>query len=254
MKIGNAPGILLFTFIILLGHDFTAIAQNPREILRRAEDNMRGNASYTEMTMQTVRPRFTREVSMRAWSLGDDYSLILITAPARDKGSAFLKRGREIWNFVPSIDRTVKMPPSMMSQSWMGSDFSNDDLVRGTSTVDDFTHKMLRTETTNGIECFVIELIPKPEAPIVYSKVIYWVSKDLFLPVRVENYDEFGEIANTINFKDFRRMGGRTLPAVMEVIPGDRPGHKTILTTHSADFGIRLSPEFFTLRNLNNIR
>lgn len=237
--------IFILSLALGFGQIFPTQAQDPREILRLAEDNMRGDASYTEMTMQSVRPRFTREVSMRAWSLGDDYSMILITAPARDKGTAFLRRGREIWNFLPSINRTVKMPPSMMSQSWMGSDFSNDDLVRGTSTVDDFTHRMLRTETINGMECFVIELIPKPEAPIVYSKVIYWVSKDLFLPVRVENFDEFGEIANTINFKDFRRMGGRTLPAVMEVIPGNRPGHRTILTTHLADFKIRLTPEFF---------
>ena len=101
-----------------------AMAEDPQEILRRVEDNMRGNTSYTELTMTTIRPRFTREISMKSWSLGEDYAIILITAPARDQGTAFLKRGREIWNFVPSIERTVKMPPSMMSQSWMGSDFS----------------------------------------------------------------------------------------------------------------------------------
>jgi len=226
----------------------------PREILRRAEDNMRGTTSYTEMTMQTVRPRFTREITMRTWNLGDDYALVLITAPARDQGTAFLKRGREMWNFVPRIDRTVKMPPSMMSQSWMGSDFSNDDLMQGTSTVDDFTHRLLRSETINGHECYVLELIPKPEAPIVYSKVIYWVSKEYYLPVKVENYDEFGQIASTINFREFRQMGDRMLPAVFEMIPAGRPGHKTILTTHKADFRISLTPDFFTLQNLSNIR
>ncbi|MBW6498950.1 MAG: outer membrane lipoprotein-sorting protein [Bacteroidales bacterium] len=144
-----------------------AAAQDPREILRKVEDNMRGDASYTEMTMTTVRPRYTREISMRSWSLGDDFALIMITAPARDQGTAFLKREKEIWNFVPSIDRTVKMPPSMMSQSWMGSDFTNDDLVRGSSTIDDFTHRLLRSETMNGHDCRVLELKPKPEAPVV---------------------------------------------------------------------------------------
>jgi len=227
---------------------------SPREILQRVEDNMRGTSSYTEMTMQTVRPRFTREISMRAWSLGDDYSMIVITAPAREKGTGFLKREREIWNYVPGIDRTVKMPPSMMSQSWMGSDFSNDDLVRGTSTVADYTHRLLRRERVEGHECYVLELIPRPEAPIVYSKVIYWVSVEYYLPVKVENFDEFGNLASTINFRDIRLMGGKHLPAIFEMIPADRPGHKTIITTHTANFRVSLSPEFFTLQNLSDIR
>lgn len=233
---------------------FDAMAQDTREILRRVEDNMRGDASYTEMTMTTVRPRFTREVSMKSWSLGEDYALILITAPARDQGTAFLKRGREIWNFVPSIDRTVKMPPSMMAQSWMGSDFSNDDLVRGNSTVDDYTHRLLRSETMNGHDCWVLELKPKPDTPVVYDKVIYWVSKQYYLPVKVENYDEFGDLASTINFREIKRMGGRDFPTVMEVIPVSRGEQKTILTTTKADFGIKLTQGFFTLQNLTNIR
>lgn len=229
-------------------------AQDPREIIRKAEDNMRGDASYTELTMTTERPRYTREISMKSWSLGDDYALILITAPARDKGTAFLKRGNEIWNYVPNIDRTVKMPPSMMAQSWMGSDFSNDDLVRGSSTVDDYTHTLLRSETVDGHECYVLELIPKPEAPIVFDKVIYWVSKEHYLPVKIENYDEFDELASTMNFKDFREMGGRLIPAVIEMIPASRSGQKTTLTTHKADYNIKLDQGFFSLQNLTNIR
>jgi outer membrane lipoprotein-sorting protein len=143
------PAILIMT-ILLAGSSLQA--QDPREIIRKVEDNMRGDASYSELTMTTERPRYTREISMKSWSLGEDYALILITAPARDKGTAFLKRGNEIWNYVPNIDRTVKMPPSMMAQSWMGSDFSNDDLVRGSSTIDDYTHTLLRSETVDGHE------------------------------------------------------------------------------------------------------
>ena len=158
----------LFTCINLFTC-FDAAAQDPREIIRQMENNMRGTSSYTEMTMETVRPRYTREISMRSWSLGDDYSLIVVTAPARDQGTAFLKRGNEIWNYVPNIDRTVKMPPSMMSQSWMGSDFTNDDLVRGSSTVDDYTHQLLSEETVDGHACYVIEMTPKPETPVAYE-------------------------------------------------------------------------------------
>ena len=230
------------------------VAQDAKEILRRMENNMRGDASYFEMTMETVRPRYTREISLRSWALGDDFALIYVTAPARDQGTAFLKRENEIWNYVPNIDRTVRMPPSMMSQSWMGSDFSNDDLVRGVSVIDDYDHRIIGSETVNGLDCYKIELIPHPETPVVYEKVLYWVSKEYYLPVKVENYDEYGDLVSTINFRDIKSLGGRPMPSVMEMIPEDRRGHKTILTYHEADFNIDLSEGFFSIQNLTSIR
>ena len=250
--------LIKFVFITLLSFTMTGVsglnAQSAKQIIEKMEDNLRGDASYSEMTMETVRPRYTREISMKSWSLGDDYSLIYVTAPARDKGTAFLKRGNEIWNYVPNIDRTVKMPPSMMSQSWMGSDFTNDDLVQGTSTIDDFDHKLLESETIDGHECYKLELIPHPETPVVYERIVYWVSKEHYLPVKVENYDDFGDLVNTVHFKDIKNMGGRMIPAVMEMIPEDKPGHKTIIRTHESDFDIDISQSFFSIQNLTNIR
>ncbi|TCO09860.1 outer membrane lipoprotein-sorting protein [Natronoflexus pectinivorans] len=232
----------------------SATAQDPKEIIRRMEDNMRGDASYSEMTMKTVRPRYTREITMKSWALGDDYSLILVTAPARDQGTSFLKRGNEIWNYVPNIDRTVKMPPSMMSQSWMGSDFTNDDLVRGTSSVDDYDHKLLGSETIDGVDCYKIEMIPHPETPVVYEKVIYWVSKSNYLPVKLENYDEYQELVSTILFREVKKLGGREIPTIMEMIPQERDGHRTIITTHKMDFSINLNRSFFSQQNMRNVR
>lgn len=246
----NLTTLLFLTLIIVTG----VFGQDPKAIMQRMEDNIRGDASYTEMTMETVRPRYTREISMKSWSLGDDYALILVTAPARDQGTAFLKRQDEIWNYVPNIDRTVKMPPSMMSQSWMGSDFTNDDLVRGVSTIDDFDHTLLGTETIYGVECYKIEMIPHPETPVAYEKIIRWVSKGSYLPVRVENYDDRGELVSTINFREVKNLGGRDYPTVMEMIPHDKSGHKTIITTHKADFDITLSPNYFSQQNMRNAR
>ncbi|MDZ7808203.1 MAG: outer membrane lipoprotein-sorting protein [Gracilimonas sp.] len=116
-------------------------AQNATEIVRKMDEKMRGESLEAEVTMTIVRPNWSREVSMKSWSRGTEYSMILITAPARDRGTAFLKRGNEIWNWVPSVGRTIKMPPSMMMQSWMGSDFTNDDLVRESSSVTDYDHE-----------------------------------------------------------------------------------------------------------------
>ncbi len=228
-------------------------ADEAREIIGRMEDNMLGDASYTEMSMEVVRPRYTREVSMRSWSLGRDYSLIYVTAPARDKGTAFLKRGNEVWNYQPNIDRTVKMPPSMMSQSWMGSDFTNDDLVNASSLVDDYSHRMLGEEEVDGHLSYVIEMIPKPENPVVYEKVIQYVSKEHYLPVRTENYDERDQLVNTIHWREFREMGGRIIPSIMEIVPEDQSNRKTVITTHMADYGIDLQERFFSIENLTDI-
>lgn len=246
--------LLIFAAILAITPELRAQNEDPKEILQKVEDNMRGDASYTELTMLMERPRSKREISMKSWSLGEGYALILVTAPARDKGTAYLKRGKEIWNYFPGIDRTLKMPPSMMSQSWMGSDFTNDDLVRGTSTVDDYTHKILRSEKIGDLDCYVLELIPKPDAPIVYDKVIYWVSKTYYLPVKVENFDEFGELASTLHFRDIRNMGGRNIPAIMEMIPATKNGHKTMITTLKADYKINLNENWFTLQNLTNVK
>ena len=252
-KMKSTPGFLLLGLVIVMLANTTSEAQNPREILQRVEDNMRGDASYSEMTMETVRPRYTREISMKSWTLGDDYALVYVTAPARDEGTATLKRGNDMWSYNPNVDRTIRMPPSMMSQSWMGSDFTNDDLVEGTSTVDDYEHTLLGIETVDGYECYKIELVPHPETPVVYDKVIYWVSKEHYLPVKVENYDDFGGLASTMNFRDFKTMGGRTIPAVMEMIPEDRDGHKTIITQHKVDYDINISEDFFSTQNLTSI-
>jgi outer membrane lipoprotein-sorting protein len=229
-------------------------AQDPKHIIRRMEDNMRGTSSYSEMTMQTIRPRFTREVTMKSWSLGEDYSLILITAPARDAGTSFLKRKNEIWNYVPNIDRTVKMPPSMMAQSWMGSDFTNDDLVRGSSTVDDYNHRLLGQENIDGIQCYKIEMTPLPDTPVAYDKIVRWISTGSYLPVRVQNFDDRGQLVSTINFREVKNMNGRNLPTVMEMIPQDKSGNKTIIITHKIDFGVNLNQGFFSQQNMKNVR
>ncbi len=232
----------------------SAQAQDAKEIIRQMEHNLHGDASINEMSMQVVRPRYTREITMRSWSLGDDYSLIYVTAPARDAGTAFLKRGNEIWNYQPNIDRTIKMPPSMLSQSWMGSDFTNDDLVNASSLTNDFSHEFTGTKSIDGHECYVIEMRPHPDNPIVYEKVIYWVSKEYYLPIRTENYDEYDDLVSTIHFREIKNMGGKYLPAIMEMIPAGRSNQKTVITTHSANFDVDLTPDFFSTQNLTNIR
>lgn len=243
-----------FIFLLVIGYLQPVAAQSASEIIERMEDVMRGESSYVEMTMTIERPRYEREISMKAWALGEDYSLTLVTAPARDEGTAYLKRENEIWNYVPTIDRTIKMPPSMMSQSWMGSDFTNDDLVRESSTVDDYEHRILREEEYEGMETWVLELIPKPETPIVWGKVLVWVEKEGYLQLRIENYDQSDELVNTMRFEEIQTMGGRSIPTRMELTPADKPDQRTLLTYQNLEFNIDIEESFFTQQNMRRVR
>lgn len=244
----------LLTVLTILLLPLFAPAQNATEIIRRADEKMRGESSYAELKMTIVRPSWSREVEMKSWSLGTDYALILITAPARDQGMATLKRDKEIWNWQPSIDRVIKLPPSMMLQSWMGSDFTNDDLVQESSIVTDYEHRLLGRDTIEGRACYRIGLTPKPDAPVVWGRILSWISVDEYLQLRTEFYDEDDYLVNTMYGKEIKEMDGRLLPSVMEMIPADEEGHKTIITYQDIDFGVDLSKSFFSIQNMKRIR
>lgn len=234
----------------------TADAQNTLsalEIVRKADQNMRGESSESEIVMTIVRPNWTRSITMKAWSMGTQHSLVHITSPARDAGTSFLKRRNEIWNWVPNIGRTVKLPPSMMMQSWMGSDFTNDDLVRESSIVEDYTHKLLGDSTIAGLSCHKIELIPKPDAPVVWDRILVWISKDDFLQLRSEFYDEFGELVNVMVGSDVKTFDGRKIPSRMEMIPVEKKGHKTVMEYKKLTFRTNLKEDFFSVANMRRV-
>ncbi|MCI5081279.1 MAG: outer membrane lipoprotein-sorting protein [Saprospiraceae bacterium] len=258
--ISEIPSNYLHLFILLLCMAWlspTAYAQSEleaRDIIRKAEEKTRGSSSFSEMTMTIVRPTWTREVGMKSWTKDTDYSLILITNPARDKGMAFLKRKKEIWNWQPTIDRVIKMPPSMMMQSWMGSDFKNDDLVKESSILEDYTHQLIGTEKVEEYDCYKIELTPKEDAPVVWGKILSWISKDEFMQLKAEFYDEDGYLVNTMLGKNVKEMGGRTLPARLEVIPADEEGHKTIIEYQKLVFDQGIEAKFFSVQQMKRAR
>jgi len=234
----------------------TANAQDAKEIVRKADEKARGNSSRGELTMKIVRPSWTREMSLKIWSKGTDLALVLVTAPARDKGTASLKRKKEIWNWQPSIDRVIKLPPSMMMQSWMGSDFTNDDLVKESSIVNDYTQKIIKDSTIDGRPCWKIELTPKPDAPVVWGKVYTWIDKKDYIEMRNEFYDEDGQLVNTMLSSGIKLMGGKMLASHMEMIPADKTkaGNKTILDYQLLVFDEPYGDDFFSEQNLKKIR
>jgi len=248
---------LLLSLLISLasfGQSFAQDQLTALEIVKKADDKRRGGTNYSEMSIAIVRPSWTREMDVKAWSKGTSFSLILITDPARDKGTTFLKRDKEIWNWVPSIDRNIKLPPSMMMQSWMGSDFTNDDLIKESSIIEDYTHKLLGDSVIEGRDCYKIELIPKPEAPVVWGKIYNWIDKKDFMELKTELYDEDGYLVNRVLFSEIEELDGRLLPSKMEYIPVDKEGHKTMIKYSNVDYDIDIGEGYFSLQNMKRVR
>jgi len=229
-------------------------AQDATEIIRKADEKMQGNSNKVEMTMTLIRPDWQREVKIRSWSKGTELSLIIIDAPARDKGTAFLKREKELWNWQPKIDRVIKMPPSMMMQSWMGSDFTNDDLVKQSSIVKDYHHMILKDSVIQGYDCYKIEMIPKEEAAVVWGKIEIYITKDELLQLLIKYYDEDFFPVNVMILSDIKTMDGRTIPTKLEMIPVEEANQKTVMVYHNMEFDIDISDQFFSLQNMKQIR
>lgn len=234
---------------------FTKItAQDATEIVKKADGLMRAKSSYTEMTMKIVKPDWSREMSMKAWALESDYAILYITEPARDKGTVILKRKSEVWNWLPTAQKVIKIPPSMMLQSWMGSDFTNDDLVRESSVIKDYTHKLIGEEKIDEINCYKIQLIPKPEAGVVWGKIITWIAKGSYLQPKTEYYDEDGFLIKKFIGSSLQKMDGRNIFSHWEMIPEDKPGNKTIMDFNKIQFNIRTEESFYSEQNMKRVR
>lgn len=246
---------LAITMIMVLGV-FSLHAQDltAEEIVKKADEKMRGKSAKTEMMIKIVRPTWERTMSMVSWSKGTELSMTLLTAPAKDKGTVFLKRHKEIYNWLPSIERSIKMPPSMMMQSWMGTDLTNDDLVKESSIIEDYTHSIVGNEKVEGRECWKIKLVPKPNAPVVWGMIYSWIDKKDFIQMKTEFYDEDEYLVNTMLAGDIKTMGGKVIASRIEVIPADKDGHKTVMTTQSIEFDIPIEESFFTTQNMKKVK
>ncbi|MDA3890596.1 MAG: outer membrane lipoprotein-sorting protein [Salinivirgaceae bacterium] len=229
-------------------------AQDAKEIIRKMDDKLQGNSNESVMQMAIVRPKYTRTIEFKNWSLGRDYFMTIVTAPAKDKGQVFMKFKNEIWSYNPSINRMIKLPPSMMSQGWMGSDYTNDDLVKQSSMVDDYRHTIVGEETIEGRLCYIIEMIPNDNANVVWGKVKVYVDKVLYISMKSEYFDEEEYLVRTELGKDVKTFDGRELPSIIEIIPAEEPDNKTIITIKSMDFDVDVKGSFFSQQNMKRIR
>jgi outer membrane lipoprotein-sorting protein len=225
-------------------------ALTPGEILDRVDDLFRGKSSRGEMTMAIVTAHWTRTLSLEFWSEGKDKSLIRILAPKKEQGTATLRVENDIWNYLPKVRRLIKLPSSMMSASWMGSHFTNDDLVKESRMTEDYTFEVTYQGEREGRDIVELTCRPKPEAPVVWGKVIVTARTKDYLPLTCRYYDEDMKLSRTMTFSEIGPLGDRTLPKRMTVTPTDKPDEKTEVTYNEITFDPVLPADTFSLRNL----
>ncbi len=225
-------------------------AQNAREIIDRVDRLLRGRSSHARVSMEIRTQHWSRTLELEVWSLGTEYALIRVLAPPREAGTATLKAGQEVWNYLPRVDRTIKVPPSLMMGSWMGSHFTNDDLVKESRIIEDYDIEISYEGPRDGEEVWEFTLTPKPEAPVVWGRIEEQVRKRDMMPTWVRYYDEDGTLVRTMTFGGYRTMDGRLVPTEMTVVPSHKPGEYTRLVYHELDFDVDLDPSFFSLRSL----
>jgi outer membrane lipoprotein-sorting protein len=230
-----------------------AASPDPDALLRAAFDNWRAKSSTTDITMTVHRPDWERAMEMKAWTRGDDDALVRFTAPAKDAGNATLKMGDETWVFNPKLNQVIKLPASMLAQSWMGSDFSYNDLSKANDLLTKYTHKLIATTEVDRHKVYMIEAIPKPGAPVVWGKLVAKVRDDGVMLAETY-FDQDMKVVRRMVTEKVSMIGGREYPAVMTMHPADAPKKWTRIVTKSGTFDVSLPGYLFTLSNLQNPR
>jgi len=248
-----ATRISLLLVSLLLAASAMADERDAATIVKDAIDHWRGLSSDTVMTMVIHRPDWERTMTMRGWTKGDDRSLVRVLEPRKDRGNGTLTDDNSMWSYSPKVNRVIKIPSSMMGQSWMGSDFSNKDVARADDIVDQYDHSILGSEDVDGITVYEIEAIPHEEAAVVWGREVLSIREDHVVTTH-KFYDQDGELVKTLTSLEIGEMGGRVIAKRQRMSKVETPDEWTEIQVVSVDYEVELKDSLFTLSNLRNPR
>jgi outer membrane lipoprotein-sorting protein len=214
----------------------------PDTIIKKVEHNIQSDSGYSKITMTVTTARGERTMKMESWNRGHEKSFIKVLYPKQDRGITFLKVDTTMWQYVPKIEKTIKIPSSMMMQSWMGSDFTNDDMAKESSIVDDYNAKITSEDTKK----YTLTLLPKEDAAVVWGKIVLEVEKEHYVPLRAIYYDEDGVQQRILYYSDVRLYGDHYLPTVMTLIPQNKKSNKTVVMMDEVNFDIKIDDSRFS--------
>ena len=255
-SISTRPVMVLLAvifFLLLNGVSPARSEVDPYQLVKGAIDQWRGMSSYGEVSMTIHRPDWQRTMTMQNWTQGDKDALIRFIAPAKDAGNATLKLDNDMWMFAPKLNQVIKLPASMMTQSWMGSDFSYNDLAKSDQLLSHFTLTLLNTQSVDGQMQYTIEAIPLTNAPVVWGKEILIIGADNILLLE-RFYDQAMLPVKEMKTLKIDTIGGRRYPVLMRMTNLDETEHWTQIETHKAFFNIEIPAFIFTQSNLRNPR
>ena len=243
----------LFLPLTLLAMETTPVERDATQIVRDAVNHWRGLSSDSVMTMVIHRPDWERSMTMRAWTKGEEKTLVRVLEPRKDRGNGTLTDDDNMWTFSPKVNRVIKIPSSMMGQSWMGSDFSNKDVARADDIIDQYDHRILETGEVDGIKVYEIESVPHEDAAVVWGREVLEIRED-HIVLTHSFYDQDGERVKTLTTLEVGEMGGRTTALRQRMSKVDKPEEWTEIAVVSVSYDIELSDNLFTLANLRNPR
>jgi len=247
-------GRWLILFLSCLSPLMPVQAMEVEELIRHIDQLWRGETSRATMSMTVNTRRYERTMTMEAWSLGKDYSLVLIREPVKDRGIATLKVRENIWNYLPKINRVTKVPASMMGGSWMGSHFTNDDLVQESTFEEDYNSAITFEGERDGRLIYELTSRVKPEAAVVWGRVVMLIEQESLAPYEARYYDEDGVLIRTMTFDQHRQLDDRIVPMRMSLQPEEKPEESTVIVYHDIEFGVPLEESFFSLQTLRQLR
>ncbi len=240
---------------LLLSAAFARAADpDVKDLVDRANKALRGDSSHCKLSMTIETPDWKRTLDLEDWNKARTHALIVIRAPAKERGETTLRRLGEMWLWMPKVERVIKIPPTMMHSAWQGSDFTYEDIVKADSIVKDYTHTLLGTEKEKDRTVYRVQSLPLPDAPVVWGKVIselaVYDADESVVPLKEEDYSERGELIRTITLSDIKVLGGRRVPARLECVPAKKPGKSTVLHYKELTFDLPLKDSFFSYQRL----
>lgn len=251
-KLNKAFALAILTLAWLGSVDALAKEDKAAAIIAFGEHYLRGETTQAVMSMTIQREDYTRKLKLRSWTQGNDKALVEILEPSKEEGVSSLRVAMEMWNYLPKTDQVVRVPTSLMLQSWMGSDFTNDDLMKASSLVRDYTHRIVRYQKMGKDKTVLIACTPKPNAPVVWGKILYWAKLSDHLPLREDYFDEKGKRIRTLLFSKYQKMDNRMIPARLTIVMADKPKEGTTVEYQKILYDRSLDQRIFDKENLRH--
>lgn len=256
IRIAKKMKLIIFLLGLVWVSPFPVYSQEAKdlsaqEMIKISEDIMQGEKSnIMRLTMQVKTPQWQREYEMDVWMRARNRTLIRIFSPVKKKGESYLKRDTQLWLYMPQVERTILIPPSSMLQPFLGGDFSYDDLVKVSRLSQDYNCQLLKEESIEDESAYLINLDPKPEAPVVYGRLRIWLRKNDYVPLKQEFYDEHNLLLKTIDFLDIKSFGGHNIPSLWKMTNNLKHDHQTIIRVEDAQFDLKIADEVFDKERL----